>query len=598
LLQTIPPGCVVLYKALTINALTRIAENSIAEHLTHFNQQWQTHITWQDTDKEALLLALILSFGPDFSTRGIQDQISHHLLDSISDYFLAIRHVGKIQIGINSDLKSHLDRWLLERDTLTSHFFRMNQQLQLHYRFSEDGTEMTMSGETRTASPADDYSGAVGLMVEVPQQGFEAIHGHKRVKERLQEVIDLLKDNSRHSLLSKGMLLYGKPGTGKTMLARALAKEAGMPFIATTAQELIGNPELIGAMFEKARRYAPAIVFIDEFELFGHRGKGNLGIDSLVNRMLTEIDGFSSKDGATIFIIAATNLPNDIDAALVRSGRIDLHYEVPLLDKEARHYFIQQLLARNNLVPFNLSKDDVDYVVNLTAGMSGADLAMLEREVQLLALRQKQTIINKAVLVEAIAIKKYGERSEAYPPLDKKILERTALHEAAHAAVFHQLNPTQRIEELTIVPRGDSLGFTVTEGYAGNQSWPRIKNQVMVALAGRMVEIQLYGEDGIDSGARSDLKQANTLLAQAICNYGMAMDSLPNLNLDSWPDSLKLNLSSQLETLIQQHLQQLTQETATLIEQLMPKIEQLAQALLDQETMTHDTITNILLDTH
>lgn len=306
-LQAIPQGNVVLFDYLTYNALSKLASKALDEENELFKQAYGCVISYPEAHRSLLLLALVLSFAPDFNTQLIQRQLMQKVHDVISDHMLGMgQPVSQIQLVLADELLAMLSEWSDNANEITNQFFRLNQQLSLSFELSLDANQLIISGEIVKAAPAEDFQAGSGLIVELPEHGFDRIHGHDRIKSRLNEVIKLLRNEDYHHLLSKGMLLYGPPGTGKTMLARALAKEANMPFIATTAQELIGNADLIGQIFSRARRYAPAVLFIDEFELFEDRStNSNSYINQLVNRMLTEIDGFNSKTGPVVFLVAA-----------------------------------------------------------------------------------------------------------------------------------------------------------------------------------------------------------------------------------------------------------------------------------------------------
>ena len=314
------------------------------------------------------------------------------------------------------------------------------------------------------------------------------------------------------------MLLHGQPGTGKTMLAKALAAEADLPFIATTGPQLL-DKELIRTVFKRARKFAPCLVFIDEIDALGVRGAG--GVDVCINQLLTEIDGFTESRDGGVFVIAATNYRSKVDPALTRSGRLDLCLEVPMLDREARSHFIDKL----KILPL-ADQWNADLLVELSAGMTGADLEKLCREAALDLIRRPRPTITQAELLEQLNVIKHGARVEN-PPLREQ-MAATAYHEAGHAIVSMMLNPDVRIEQVTIVPRGNALGFTAYSAESmENRHFNRneVMNLMCVCLAGRIAETKQFPVEGNaggeDAGASSDLAKATSLAWRAVTQWGL-----------------------------------------------------------------------------
>lgn len=263
------------------------------------------------------------------------------------------------------------------------------------------------------------------------------------------------------------------------MLAKAFANEAELPFISTTGSELL-DMELMKKVFKRAREYAPSIIFIDEIDAIGKRDGSRL--DILINQFLTEINGFG--DSSDIFIIAATNLKEKLDPAILRSGRIDIHIHIGMLDKEARGYFIDKMLKNPTVGNINKSK-----LIKFSVGMSGADLQKAYREASLEALRNGLEGISEELILEHINNVKYGDKltGKTYA----QIQAETAYHEAGHAIISHILMPHVKIEQITVEPRGKAFGFVAfdREEDVKNLSFDDIKNQICVSFAGRTAEI-------------------------------------------------------------------------------------------------------------
>jgi len=380
------------------------------------------------------------------------------------------------------------------------------------------------------------------------------------------------------------------------MLAKALASEANLPFIAVTGPQLI-NMRTLRKVFRLARQYAPSLVFIDEIDALGVRGKG--GHDEHINQLLSEIDGFVESRDGHIFIVAATNFPQNVDPALTRAGRLDLRMEVPVLDRDARLHFLKEL---NSFVT-DLKPSDLDTVANLTAGMSGADLRKFVREAQLLQFRNPGAPIRSAQLLELLNVIKHGVRLVGAGPLLKEQLEATAYHEAGHAVVSTVLNPHVRIQQVTIVPRGEALGFTAYDPETMQRhSFNRkeVMDLICVALAGRVAESKRFpgptanadqsiSMGGPDSGASSDLRRATDLAWQAITQWGLDEDFgwMSFDALEKPPENWQTKAAQCLE----EWMHEAGMHTRQLVDTHWKNIEKMAKALCEKEVLFESDLT-------
>ncbi len=376
-------------------------------------------------------------------------------------------------------------------------------------------------GNPRVVVPqrAEDFIGTGALVTEVPDVRFTDVQGHVVVKQRLIQVLHLLKDPEKleqwGAAPPSGLLLYGPPGTGKTLLAKALAGEADLPFIAATGVDLL-DPRFIQSLYQRARHYAPSLVFIDEIDVLGRRDQSNYV--AAVNALLAELDGFSSS-ASPVFTVAATNLLQHIDPALLRPGRLGLHIEVPMLDREARRGFV----ARYQSLPGG-QRLDVDALLDATTGLSGAELEAVRNEAAYALLREGRTEVDTAFLREIITTERYGPRSNV--AMSERAKRLTALHEAGHAVVSMALFPGRRITQVSIVPRQRMLGFTVfnTEDDAQySHTRARVLDELAVCLAGRVAQQQLGGDAGTDpdSGASDDIARATRIALRAAAQWAL-----------------------------------------------------------------------------
>ena len=368
---------------------------------------------------------------------------------------------------------------------------------------------------------------------------FEDVAGIDEAKTELEEVVEFLKDPGKFQRLGgkipKGVLLVGPPGTGKTLLAKAIAGEANVPFFTISGSDFVEMFVGVGAsrvrdMFEQGKKNAPCIIFIDEIDAVGrHRGAGlgggNDEREQTLNQLLTEMDGFEGNTG--IIIVAATNRPDVLDAALMRPGRFDRQVTVDRPDYSGRLQILG-VHARGK----TLAKDvDLDKVARRTPGYTGADLANLLNEAAILAARRELTEVSNDEISDAI------ERVMAGPEKKDRVMSErrarlVAYHEAGHALVGALMPDYDPVQKISIIPRGNAGGltfFTPSEERmeSGLYSRAYLQNQMAVALGGRVAEEIVYGEDEVTTGASNDLQQVASTARQMITRFGMSDDLGP-----------------------------------------------------------------------
>lgn len=444
---------------------------------------------------------------------------------------------GIVTVHLSETAKTNLHRVLttLGSEPLRN-LFRKNWMLQcsVSTRQMPTGAQVLIDGCDAIRVPSRQDFGKAGLAVDLPEQQFSSIAGHQGAKARLGEVIRLLRQPetlSRWQVAApRGMLLWGPPGTGKTMLARAFACEADLPFIATTGTEML-DPNWIARVFDLARKYAPAAIFIDEIDALGRRDQGGTG--HAINQLLAELDGFDGHRDP-LFIIAATNLPERIDPAILRSGRLDLTVEIPALDAAARTFFINRLrpMAR-------LTKAQWQDIVEQSVGMTGADLEKLRRELAYDLLRCGRKKASHDEILEHINIIKYGVRDTRERTREE--MEHVAYHEAGHLLLSQLLNPEVKIQKVSLTPRGNTNGFVEFDMETlmnRRMTKKEVKEMLIILMGGRAAQMLKFGEDGIDAGAADDLRKARALAKQAIEEWGMGDPSAEatQLELSHWVD--------------------------------------------------------------
>ncbi|MCK5373663.1 MAG: ATP-dependent zinc metalloprotease FtsH, partial [Alphaproteobacteria bacterium] len=436
---------------------------------------------------------------------------------------------------------------------------------------------------------------------------FDDVAGIEEAKQDLEEVVEFLKDPQKFQRLGghipKGVLLVGEPGTGKTLVARAVAGEADVPFFSISGSDFVEMFVGVGAsrvrdMFEQGRKNAPCIIFIDEIDAVGrHRGAGYGGgndeREQTLNQMLVEMDGFDSTEG--VIILAATNRPDVLDPALLRPGRFDRQITVPLPDVKGREKILEVHMRKvplaNNVDPSILARG--------TPGFSGAELSNLVNEAALLAARRNKRVVGMDDLEDAKDKVMMGaeRRSMAMSEEEKKL---TAYHEAGHALVTLNEAESDPIHKATIVPRGRALGMVVRlpEGDRYSHSLAKMKANLSVGMGGRVAEEIIFGKEFVTNGASGDIQQVSSMARAMVMQWGLS-DKIGMVDYSDEPSSYReRRISADTSAKIEEEVRRLIDEgyvrAKTIITENIDDLHIIAKALLEYELLSGDELKGLL----
>lgn len=441
---------------------------------------------------------------------------------------------------------------------------------------------------------------------------FSDVAGIDEEKEELSEIVEFLKDPSKFAQMGarvpKGVLLVGRPGTGKTLLAKAIAGEAGVPFFTISGSDFMELFVGVGAsrvrdLFETAKKAKPCIIFIDEIDAIGRQrgtgmGGGNDEREQTLNQMLVQMDGFEPNEG--MIVIAATNRVDILDPALLRPGRFDRQIHVPIPDVKGREAILK-VHSKNKPLDASL---DLQQVARITSGFTGADIENLLNEAAILAVRKHQKTIDMICINDAIQKVTLGpqKKSRVMTDSDKYL---TAVHEAGHAIVCKDLQKNVTVHEVSIIPRGYAGGYTQMRPTDDStyQKKSDLLNDIAVALGGRMAE-KLYLDD-ISTGASGDLEQATKIARAMVVTFGMSEEvGLVHLGGNDNEFFLgrdyqsRLNYSEKEAALIDAEIRKLINSAQTMAEKVLTKhkkaLQVLVDCLLEKETVYADEIDQIM----
>jgi len=436
---------------------------------------------------------------------------------------------------------------------------------------------------------------------DIPNITFKDVAGMDESREELEDIVTFLKDNKMYQRMGarmpRGVLLVGDPGTGKTLMAKAIAGEAGVPFFTTSGSEFVEVFVGVGAsrvrsLFKKARSKAPCIIFIDEIDAAGRKrnaggGGSEMEQDQTLNQLLVEMDGFTASDG--VVVLGATNRVDVLDPALTRPGRFDRHVNVPRPDVKGRLSILEVHVKDRRLAP------DVNLmdIAKSTPGLVGADLAGIVNEAAILAVRGGHDVITVQDFQEAVEKNLIGSVQQKNRVMQEGERRTIAYHEAGHAVVMHTTPHSDPVYKITIIPRGRMGGFTMS--LPEQDSLLMSKNQLLARITGLMggrVAEELFCGD-ITSGAANDLKVATQLAEEMVMRLGMSVTGLRVFNQPEGYEALSTPRTGQktfeaLDDAINHILNECYNEAKRIVTEKREAMERVTQYLLQQETMSRE----------
>lgn len=438
--------------------------------------------------------------------------------------------------------------------------------------------------------------------IENSPYNFSLVAGNDEAKNSVKDIVDFLKNPEKYTSygarMPKGIIFYGDPGTGKTLLAKAIAGEAKVPFYAVSGSDFVQMYVGVGAgrvrnLFKKARKHGKAVIFIDEIDAIGKKRDGGSGSgssdekDQTLNALLTEMSGFNEKEG--IIVIAATNRLDILDSALLRPGRFDRHIEINLPDLTARERIIELYLENKPSNNINIKE-----WAKKTAYFSGAKLESLINEAAIIACNEESEFIDDRILDKAFSIVLTGYEKVNRDYIKNEDREITAVHESGHALVSHLLLPEEKVSKVTIIPSTKGAGgYTLSipeDRLFRNKTY--LKNRIMVLLAGRAAEEVCFGENNITTGAYNDIQKTTDLIFNMVTRYGMG-ESLGLLNIEEL-NKFGVNTNHVIVDECKSTIQKLYDDTKNLIIQNKYLLDNMSSELLKVETLYDQDINKIL----
>ncbi|WP_041958087.1 AAA family ATPase [Sulfurospirillum arsenophilum] len=581
LLSLLNECTLVPFNRLSLTALIKIGAQSLHGMSQNFIKDSGIEIEYTNID--VLISLLTLSLAPYLNARHIRKKLPEVVFNRIYDMLKCHENITKISYKVSQKAGAFVKEALKDQPLLLKKISKQHESIELewHVRVLKGVAEFTIKNaffrKEKLPITSEDA-------LHVSDVTFDAIAGQQRVKAELLEILTLIKEPARLKQFDmpppKGMILYGPSGMGKKLLARAFANAADMPFTVVRDADLFDAGKIHKA-YAQAYSSAPAIVLLEDIDVQGLVG-GVIATMS-IQPLIDELDAINQSFDAPIFTIITIGESSPIPDPLVQTGRIDIRIEVPKLDMEARRFFIEEILKK----PHD-ANIDIEKVVRYISGMGGDELKRIGQEAALFAARKGLKEITEEILLEQINIIKYGNKLENKQIRDIEIsMAKTAYHEAGHAVLSYVLCPNIKIEQVTVAPRSDALGFVSyhNDDYVNAISKDELFANICVLLGGRIANMEKYGNAGMETGAITDLEIASMQAYSAIALFGMD-EELGYINISGIEDAYdKELLAEKLETRLLSWIDEAKKQTEKEVKRLWPAIEAVALALIAKEVI-------------
>ncbi len=590
LLSLLNEGSLIPFNPLSLTALIKIGAHSLHTLSYQFNQQSGVQMEYKNID--TFISLLTLSLAPYLNARYIQTKLPETLFNGVYSLLKEHPEVTHITYNVSLKAKTFVRDALRNQPLLLKKIGKQQWRISLEWSLHVKGDKANYTlKHARYAKEQLHVNTQDALCIS--EVTFQDIAGQERVKEALREVLTLFKEPERLKHFSmvppKGMILYGPTGMGKKLLARAFAHEADMLYIVLRDADLFDSAKIRKA-YAQAYSSAPAIVILEDIDVQGITS----GVISTMNvaPVIEELDALTQSFETPLFTIVTLAQKDDIPDALIKTGRLDICIEVPKLDMQARRFFIEEILK----MPHD-ANIDVDRVVRYISGMGGDALKRIGQEAALFAARKGMKEISEEMLLEQINVIKYGAKLENKQIRDIEMsMAKTAYHEAGHAVLSYVLTPMIKIEQVTVAPRSDALGFVSFhhDDYIDAISKKELFSNICILLAGRIAKMERFGQGGMESGAMNDLEVATMQAYAAIALFGMD-EELGYINVSGIESEYdKELLSKKIEERLLVWMKNAQTQTEKEVKRLWPAIEAVALALLQKEMIDGIELKNII----
>lgn len=590
LLSLLNEHTIVPFHPLGLKALIKIGARALHQMTQSFIKKSDVAIEYREFDTIISLLTLTLA--PYLNARHIKQKIPKLMFNHIYEILKSHENITQIDYQILPKAKQFLEKVLENEELFLRKINKQHNRIDLKWEITvkDNIVECTI----KNAFYMQERLGVASTeTMQVSDITFKDIAGHQKVKNELMEILSLLKEPKRLKkfglAIPKGMILYGPQGMGKKLLAKAFASEANIPYVVVSGSDLF-TAKNIHKAYSQAYSVAPAIVILEDIDIQGIVGGviSTMSIEPIVE----ELDNLHQSFDSPIFTIITLSSNADIPKELLDVNRINIHIEVPKLDMEARIFFIKEILKK----PHD-ENIDTQRLARYISGMGGNELKRIGQEASLFAARKGLKKLTEEILLEQINIIKYGTKLENKHIRDIEIsMSKTAYHEAGHAVLSYILLPKIKIEQVTVAPRSEALGFVSyhNDDYIDATSKEELFNDICVLLAGRIAKMYKYGEDGMETGAMSDLEVSTAQIYAAIAIFGMD-EELGYINV-SGLNVAGMNpiLSQKIEERILVWVERATKKTQEEVKRLWKAIDAVACELIKKEMIDGEELKTII----